>query len=183
MKRRLFSVSAKRFEEDLNKCVISEKLRSIFKTKGSQISEDATVIKEDGEWRITDGEKIYIIRKEKGRLNVYTKSENNGDEKVCFITSLDIDEKSAKQYGELFRRRWGIETSYRVEGDFKPKTTSKNPVVRLYYFFFSVCVYNIWVIVNMILSLVLGIIADKPLITAKMLIVILQRSMMVKEPP
>jgi predicted transposase YbfD/YdcC len=60
-------------------------------------------------------------RKEKGRLNVYTKSENNGDEKVCFITSLDIDEKSANQYAESFRRRWGIETSYRVEDDFKPK--------------------------------------------------------------
>jgi len=135
------------------------------------------------EWLITDGEKIYIIRKEKGKLNVYTKSENNGDEKVCFITSLDVDEKSAKQNAESFRRRWGIETSYRVEDDFKPKTTSKKPAVRLYYFLFSVCTYNIWVIVNMIVSIVSGIIADKPLITAKRLIVLLQMSMMEKPPP
>jgi len=183
VKRRLFSLSVKRFEEDLNKCTISEKLRSIFKTKGSQISENATVIKKNGEWRITDGEKIYIIRKEKGRLNVYTKSENNGDEKVCFITSLNVDEKSANLYAELFRRRWGIETSYRVEDDFKPKTTSTKPAVRLYYFFFSVCAYNLWVIVNMILSIVSGIISDKPLVTAKRLIVILQMSMMGKGPP
>ncbi|MGB2842598.1 MAG: hypothetical protein WBC40_09025 [Halobacteriota archaeon] len=135
------------------------------------------------EWLITDGEKIYIIRKEKGKLNVYTKSENNGDEKVCFITSLNVDEKSAKQYAESFRRRWGIETSYRVEDDFKPKTTSTKPAIRLYYFLFSVCAYNIWVVVNMILSIVSGIISDKPLITAKGLIILLQMSMMEKPPP
>jgi len=183
VKKRLFNVSAKRFEDELNKGVISEELRTIFKTKGSSLSEAATVIKENGEWRITDIGKIYSIKKAKGKLNVYRKSENNGDEKVCFITSLDVDEKSANQCGELFRRRWGIETSYRVEGDFKPKTTSKNPIVRLYYFFFSVCMYNLWVIVNMILSIVLGLITGKPLITAKRLIVLLQMSMVEKPPP
>lgn len=136
------------------------------------------------EWTITDGEKTYIIRKEKGKLNVCTRSENNGDEKACFITSLDVDEKSANHYGELFRRRWGIETSYRVGDDFKPKTTSTKPTVRLYYFLFSVCVYNLWVIANMILCLILGrIIMDKPLITAKRLIILLQMSMMEKGPP
>jgi hypothetical protein len=57
MKRRLFSVSVKRFEDDLNKGAISEELRNIFKTKGSPLSEDATIIKEDGEWRTIEGEK------------------------------------------------------------------------------------------------------------------------------
>jgi putative transposase len=128
-------------------------------------------------------EKIYIIRKEKGRLNVYTKSENNGDEKVFVITSLDADEKSANQYANLFRRRWVIETSYRVEDDFKQKTTSTKPAIRLYYFLFSVCVYNIWVIVNMILSMVLEILSGKPIITAKMIIILLQMSIMDKPPP
>ena len=94
-----------------------------------------------------------------------------------------IDEKSANLYAESFRRRWGIETSYRVEDDFKPKTTSTKPAVRLYYFLFSVCVYNIWVITNMILSIVIGMIFDKPLITAKRLIVLLQMSIMEKVPP
>ena len=46
----------------------------------------------------------------------------NENEKVCFVTDLDVDESSAKSYAELFRRRWGIETSYRVKGDFRPKT-------------------------------------------------------------
>ncbi|NMX22193.1 hypothetical protein C5S30_07215 [ANME-1 cluster archaeon GoMg4] len=63
------------------------------------------------------------------------------------------------------------------------KPTSKNPAVRLYYLFFSVCVCSVWAIVNMILSLVLGVIADKPLITAKRLIVHLQMMLMEKGPP
>jgi putative transposase len=81
------------------------------------------------------------------------------------------------------RARWGIETSYRVEDDFKPKTTSTNTAVRLYCFLFSVCTYNIWVIVNMILSIVSGIIADTPLLTAKRLIILLQVSLVEKPPP
>ena len=110
-------------------------------------------------------------------------SKRSEDGAVCFATDLDINEKNAKTHANLFKRRWGIETSYRVEGDFKPKTTSKNPAVRLFYFFFSVCMYNLWVIANMILSIVLGMISDKPLVTAKRLIVILQMSMAEKPPP
>ena len=53
----------------------------------------------------------------------------------------------------------------------------------LQYLFFSVCVYNLWVIVNIILSIVLGIISEKPLVTSKRLIVLLQLSLMEKGPP
>jgi len=67
--------------------------------------------------------------------------------------------------------------------DIKPKTRSKSPAVRLFYFFFSVGVYNLWVIVNMILSLVFGKISEKPLITAKRLIIFLQMSLMEKGQP
>ncbi|WP_331280783.1 transposase, partial [Halobellus rufus] len=35
------------------------------------------------------------------------------DEYVWFVTSLDIDPATAKAYAAAFRRRWGIETSYR----------------------------------------------------------------------
>lgn len=43
VERRLFNVSTKRFEEDLNKGVIPEELRTIFKTKGSSLSENAII--------------------------------------------------------------------------------------------------------------------------------------------
>ncbi|MEA1956745.1 MAG: hypothetical protein U9N01_00070 [Euryarchaeota archaeon] len=43
--------------------------------------------------------------------------------------------------------------------------------------------YNLWVITNMILGIVLGIITDKSLITTKRLIVHLQMSLVEKQPP
>ncbi|MCL9818398.1 transposase [Natronocalculus amylovorans] len=39
---------------------------------------------------------------------------SNDDEHVWFVTSLDVDSSTAKAYAAAaFRRRWGIETSYR----------------------------------------------------------------------
>jgi len=49
---------------------------------------------------------------------------------------------------KMFRRRWGIETSYRVIGLFLAKTTSKLYRLRLLYFFLAVVLYNLWVLRN-----------------------------------
>jgi DNA-binding transcriptional ArsR family regulator len=60
------------FKDDLNKGIISEKLKKIFKAEGFSISENAIVTKEkDDKWRITDREKIYIVKKEDEKLNIY----------------------------------------------------------------------------------------------------------------
>jgi hypothetical protein len=48
----------------------------------------------------------------------------------------------------LFRKRWGIETSYRLIGLFLAKTTSKRYAVRRLYFFLAVVLYNLWVFWN-----------------------------------
>ena len=111
---------------------------------------------------------------------MFNKSE---DGVACFATNLDVDVRSAERYAELFKRRWGIETSYRVENTFRPKTTSKSPVVRLFYFMFSVCVYNLWVIANLILSLASAAVSEKPIITAKMFIIAMQADLAEKPPP
>jgi hypothetical protein len=67
----LFSIGAE-FEDDLNKGTISEELNTIFKTKGFSLSENATHRKEkDDKWEINGGEKIYIVKKEKGKLNIF----------------------------------------------------------------------------------------------------------------
>ncbi len=67
----LFTIDAK-FEDELNRGIISEELKNMFKTKGFSLSENATVRKEKDKWVITDKEKekIYII-KEGGKLNIY----------------------------------------------------------------------------------------------------------------
>jgi hypothetical protein len=49
---------------------------------------------------------------------------------------------------EVFRRRWGIETSYRMIGLFLAKTTSRLYRLRVLYFFLAVVLYNLWVLWN-----------------------------------
>jgi hypothetical protein len=60
-------------EEALNNGIISEELKTTFESKGLSLSENIHITKEkDNKWVITDGKKnYYIIRKEKGELNIY----------------------------------------------------------------------------------------------------------------
>jgi hypothetical protein len=68
----LSSIDAKKIEEDLNKKIISDDLKNKFKTKGFLLSENATIRKEkDGEWKITDEENLYIVKKKDKKLNIY----------------------------------------------------------------------------------------------------------------
>jgi IS4 transposase len=80
-----------------------------------------------------------------------------------------------KKLNRLYSKRWGIETSYRVKKDFRPKTTSKNYIIRLFYFLFSVCLYNLWELVNIILDLIERIDSKTPVIAAKLFGTILYR--------
>jgi Transposase DDE domain len=47
-----------------------------------------------------------------------------------------------------YKRRWGIETSYREHNVFLAKTTSKDYAVRLLYYAVAVCIYNAWCVFN-----------------------------------
>jgi len=48
---------------------------------------------------------------------------------------------------------------------------------------FSVCVYNLWVIANLILSSASAAVSEKPIITAKMFIIAMQTDLAEKPPP
>lgn len=97
--------------------------------------------------------------------------------KRAFISNFDIAPCLAYRFYEMYSRRWGIETSYRnCDHDFKPRTTTRNYNIRLFYFLFSTCLYNLWVLVNICISLAIyGRIKDKPIITAKMFAVLLYK--------
>jgi len=86
----------------------------------------------------------------------------------AFATNIPMPEQLAHYYFKWYSKRWGIETSYRVKGDFKPRTTSKYYSVRLFYFMWSVCLYNLWVLVSFLVALVFHIEIEKPLVTAKL---------------
>jgi putative transposase len=96
-------------------------------------------------------------------------------EKRAFITNMDLDRSRTRQLGKLYSKRWGIETAYRVKKDFRPKTTSKNYIIRLFYFLFSVTLYNIWEFLNVVLALVKRIDPKTPVIAAKLFGTILFR--------
>jgi hypothetical protein len=51
-----------------------------------------------------------------------------------------------------YRRRWGIETGYRVQGSVEAKTTSRNYALRILYHMSSVLIYNIWQYANILLA-------------------------------
>lgn len=92
--------------------------------------------------------------------------------KRVFATNIDFDEKEvdlAERLLALYSKRWGIETSYRVKKhSYRPKTTSKNYIIRLFYFLFSVLLYNLWILADILIWLHLhGIIGDKHLVTSK----------------
>src|SRR3989344_7355327 len=102
----------------------------------------------------------------------------------AFITNLKIPVQLTHHLYNFYSKRWGIETSYRnLDHDFKAKTTSKNFHIRLFYFLFSIALYNLWVLVNIVISMALyGRLTDKPIITAKLFSVVLYRAS-TEDPP
>jgi hypothetical protein len=63
-----------------------------------------------------------------------------------------------------YRRRWGIETGYRVQDNVQAKTTSTNYKLRLLYQMTSVLLYNVWHYANFLLCRALKKQFDKPLL-------------------
>ncbi|MGQ9515216.1 MAG: transposase, partial [Thermoproteota archaeon] len=55
---------------------------------------------------------------------------------------------SPKRVLRCYKRRWGIETSYRKINEFLPKTTSRSWTVRIFYFVLACLIYNAWVVLN-----------------------------------
>ena len=101
-------------------------------------------------------------------------STNDESKTVAFTTNVDVkdeirlDREEAKGWVQRYSRRWGIENSYKTIKDFLAWTTSKNFVVRLFYFGFAVLLYNMWLLVDLLVQLSLDVeYRRKPRVTAK----------------
>ena len=75
------------------------------------------------------------------------KDENLFKRYFAFATSLSYEdpERVVSRIPELYKKRWGIETGYKVAKSVRPYTTSKNPAIRMFYFNMSLVISNIWV--------------------------------------
>ncbi|MFA9518426.1 transposase [Halopenitus sp. H-Gu1] len=74
------------------------------------------------------------------------------DDHFCLVTNREVTRDLAQPLAEAYRRRWGIETSYRKVTEFLPRTSSPTFSVRLFYFLFAVALYNLWVLTNLLLT-------------------------------
>ncbi|GAA0727980.1 hypothetical protein GCM10009060_26890 [Halorubrum trapanicum] len=74
------------------------------------------------------------------------------DDSFCLVTNCAVSKDAAEPLTEAYRRRWGIETSYRKIGEFLPRTSSPRFAVRLFEFLFAVAMYNPWILVCLFLA-------------------------------
>lgn len=82
-------------------------------------------------------------------LVAFYANKKNGKKKEWHAWVTNID-KSPRVIQKIYKRRWGIETGYRVKGDFQANTCSKNFTVRVMYSLLAICLYNLWVLVNLL---------------------------------
>ena len=66
----------------------------------------------------------------------------------AFATNLPVKEEEREQVIEAYRKRWGIETGYRVKREFRIKTSTRVYSMKILFFFLSVVMYNLWVLLN-----------------------------------
>ena len=93
-----------------------------------------------------------IITERKKRRKKSSKEKSDGadprpEEKfIGFATNMQL------QDAELYSKRWGIETGYRMIEEMRARTRSTNAVSRIFCFLYSVVMFNAWMMINAMMS-------------------------------
>lgn len=105
---------------------------------------------------------------------VLVPSSSNEEKTVAFATNMEVGDGTVYERQatlgviKRYRRRWGIENSYKTIKNFLAWTTSKDYSVRLFYFGFAALLYNMWLLVDFIVQVSLDVEHRyKPRVTAK----------------
>jgi hypothetical protein len=71
--------------------------------------------------------------------------------KYTYSTNIKTSsERECKKISYDYKKRWGSETANRIKKkDFLPMTTSKNPIIRYFYFLFCNLIYNLWFLIDL----------------------------------
>ena len=108
--------------------------------------------------------------KKNATFNLMVKYDEKDKEYYTFATNFKIVYKDdIKCIAEMYRKRWGIETGYRVKKDFLAITTTECYIVRMLYFMVSVILYNFWLLCNLIYCREHGIELGTPKITTRIM--------------
>ncbi len=124
--------------------------------------------KKQGDWykpyfeKLEDGEFIRVFRIEKynrdksnykvGCPFILIKQLEYEDKKFDWIFATNLNLKKAEGYVKRYKKRWCIETIYRVTDDIRIYTTSTNAIIRCFLFVFTCFVYNVWRFFQMFLG-------------------------------
>lgn len=76
------------------------------------------------------------------------------DQYMVFATNMKYSE-ARKLYRKIpleYKKRWGIESGFRVQKSIKAMTTSQNYTIRIIYQMLSVIIYNLWQLTNILLA-------------------------------
>lgn len=102
---------------------------------------------EDGEFCCMKKEKKYNRNMTNYKVEsnfVFVKQLKYEDKKYDWIFATNLNLDSAEKYVMRYKKRWGIETIFRVNDKIRIYTTSTNPIVRYFLFLFTCFVYNVW---------------------------------------
>jgi putative transposase len=83
--------------------------------------------------------RVFTTNKRTGRM------ERRADWLVFILINLDLTPKQARR---LYRRRFGVETSYRCAGQVRAWTTSTNPALRFVLIGLSFFLQNVWLLLR-----------------------------------
>ncbi len=67
-----------------------------------------------------------------------------------WVFATNTRHKWPHNYVDKYKKRWGIETTFRVLDNIQIKTTTKNEIIRYFINMFCCLVYNLWKINNIL---------------------------------
>jgi hypothetical protein len=124
--------------------------------------------KKKGDWykshfnELNDGNMKSLHRKSKYNRNKSNYKVSSGfvlikqleyeTKKYDWIFATNVKFKSAKNYIMRYKKRWIIETIYRVTDKIRAYTTSTKAIIRYFLFMFTCLVYNLWRFFQMFLT-------------------------------
>ena len=91
------------------------------------------------------GPKFNIVAILNTNYDPKAKKDKGNNEYFLFATNLQVNSTSEfiKIIPEEYKKRWNIETGYKIKNVFKIRTCSKSPVVRILFFLIQCLLYNI----------------------------------------
>ena len=101
------------------------------------------------------GPKFIIVAILNPKYDPNAKKDKGNNAYQLFATNLPVNNASdfIKKIPEEYRKRWNIETGYRVKNAFKIRTCSKSTVVRSLFFLIQCLLYNIENLLKLVIEI------------------------------